>query len=59
MKYNKQAPHPWSLKIEKLILLHHNLKIPMFLNSQMSNTIEVSSGTIIVWNKLKSKLDVL
>ena len=59
MKYNKQSPHQQSLKSQKLKLLHHNLKIPMFLNSQMSNTIEVSSGTIIVWNKLKSKLDVL
>ena len=61
MKYNKQVQeqYSWSLKIQKLKLLQHNLKISMFSNNQINSVIETLTKSIIVENKLKSKIDVL
>ena len=61
MIYNKQVqgPHPRSVETQKLKLLQHSLKSPMYSNSQMSSTTETSTKSKIVWNKLKSNIDVL
>ena len=49
MKYNKQvqAPHPQSLKTQKLKLLQHSLKISMFSNSQMSSAETLTKSRIV------------